>query len=209
MIFIDTRIDAPSAEAIAEAKARGDELLHIPALRCEPTDIPLNFDGCGAAFVASPRAAKIAARALSHFKGVVWAVGNTTAEILRSLGIPVAREGSTGGASAFFAGLRSEDVQIPGRIAWVSALETAENRDELSREYGCAIVHFPVYRTVPADILEDRLKCLSRPRTWLFYSGKGVTAFRRYLGPEDRVELHGKSAAKVGGDILNASIMKL
>ena len=209
MLFIDTRIDAPPAEAFAEAKARGDELVHIPALRCEPTCVALRLAGCGAAFAASPRAAKIAAGALLQYKGAVWAVGKTTADVLRGSGIPVAREGSTGGAAAFFAGLRSGGIPVPGRIAWISATETAENRDGLSREYKCEIVHFPVYRTFPADISGEALESLPRPRTWLFYSGKGVAALRRYLAPEDRVELHGKSAARAGADILKASIMQL
>ena len=112
MLFIDTRIDAPPAEAFAEAKARGDELVHIPALRCEPTCVALRLDGCGAAFAASPRAAKIAAGALLQYKGAVWAVGKTTADVLRGSGIPVAREGSTGGAAAFFAGLRAGGIHL-------------------------------------------------------------------------------------------------
>jgi len=208
MLFIDTRISPPDERWVESVALAGNRVAHIPALECIPTGISVNLDGFDAAFVASPRAANLSSGGLSHFNGLVWAVGATTAETLRKKGIQVSRVGDASGAGTFFAQLKQEfEGRLPvRRVAWISAEETIENRDELSRVSGIEIVHFPVYRTVPTHPGFQTVSALPKPRTWLFYSGKAVRSFKAYIDSTDCVELHGRSAAQAGASILNAVI---
>lgn len=208
MLFIDTRISPPDKRWVESVTVAGNTVVHIPALECVPTGISVNLDGFDAAFVASPRAAKLLSDELAHFKGLVWAVGKATALTLRETGIPVSRVGDASGAGTFFAQLVKElDGKLPvHRLAWIAAEETTENREEMSQVYGMEIVHFPVYRTVPTHPDFQTVSTLPKPRTWLFYSGKAVQSFKAYIDGADGVELHGRSAAIAGANLLNAVI---
>jgi uroporphyrinogen-III synthase len=142
------------------------------------------------------------------FSGKVWAVGKGTARTLIDDNIVVEFSGDGSGAAVFFAKIAGEcGGTFPvHKLAWISAEETAENRDNLSRLYGCEITHFPVYKTVDAHPDWDVIDTLPGPRTWLFYSAKAFRSFEAHIATADIVELHGGSAARAGADILNAVI---
>lgn len=194
MLVIDTRITPPTAAAILAEKSNGNEIFHLPALAYRATGISVNLSGCDAAFIGSPRAARLTENVLENFDGPVFAAGDKTAVRLLELGISVADAGSGNGIEEDFEKfLKKRRCE---NFAWISAAETAVNLDFLASRFGISIRHFPVYETFPAPVDEKFLKNLEHPVAWNFYSGKGVQALIRFVQSNDVVNLFGASAKR-------------
>lgn len=197
MLVVYTKMDAPSPDFVRREEALGNLVWHVPALEFRRTGIVPDLKGFDAAFVASPRAAVIAADALAHFEGAVFAAGAGSAQVLLQRGISVSIAGSGNGAEMDFPGfLKKFPVR---RIAWISARRTAADWRAIALRCAVAIEHFPVYETFPAVVDEEKLSTLKHPVEWRFFSGMAVEAFKRFIRDEDRVTLHGASAEKAFG----------
>ncbi len=198
MTVIDTRIEAPSPEDVEREKSLGNRLVHLPALEMIPLERPFSLSAFDTAFVASPRAARLACESLKKWGKNVWAVGNATAAVLRGFGVNVSREGNAAGALFFFEQIAEAYREFPAKkIAWLSALETEVSLEFLRQKYGVEIVHFPLYKTLFRKPEPEEIEALPRPRQWRFYSGKGVESLFAYIAPADEVEFTGKSAEKM------------
>ncbi len=194
MLVIYTKMEPPPADFIQRERAAGNSVWHVPALNFRRTGIVPDLEGFDAAFVASPRAAVIAAESLAHFDGAVFAAGPGSARVLLQMGISVSAAGSGNGAEKDFPEfLKKRPVS---RVAWISARETAADLRAIALQCAVSVEHFPVYETFPAAIDEGKLSKLERPVEWHFFSGKAVQAFRRFIQGGDRVKLHGASAEK-------------
>ena len=124
MNLIFTKIDAPSKEFVESEKAKGNVVLHIPALKFSKTEISLEIFECDAAFVGSPRAAMIACDALKNFNGSIFTAGEKTAQFLLQQGISVAAAGTLEGASKNFP--ESSRIRQTKEIPWMSPQEQPE-----------------------------------------------------------------------------------
>ena len=192
--LIFTKIDAPSKEFVESEKAKGNVVLHIPALKFSKTEISLEIFECDAAFVGSPRAAMIACDALKNFNGSIFTAGEKTAQFLLQQGISVAAAGTLEGDSKNFPEFLR--IRKTKKIAWISAQETAADLTKIAEENHVAIQHFPVYKTNAAEIDEEKMQALTHPLIWNFYSGKAVKAMLRFVQKNDAVNLFGASAKK-------------
>ncbi|MDR1758897.1 MAG: uroporphyrinogen-III synthase [Fibrobacter sp.] len=198
MTVIDTRMDAPSSEEAEREKNLGICLVHLPALEMIPLETPVCLSSFDTAFVASPRAARLAQESLKKWGRNVWAVGSATAAILRNSGVKVSEEGNAEGALLFFEQIAKTHREFPAKkIAWLSALETEVSLEFLREKYGAEIVHFPLYETLFRKPSVEEIENLPHPRKWRFYSGKGVESLFSYIAAADEVELVGKSAEKM------------
>ncbi len=192
MLVIDTKLTPPDAETLAREASAGNEVWHVPALQYRPTGIRLDLSGCDAAFLGSPRAVELAKDVLKDFSGVIFTAGKKTAQCLLQKGIPVAAAGSENGAGKDFPQfLKIRNVQ---KVAWISAAQTAADLSQIAKENSIEIQHFPIYETSPAPVDEEKLRSLSHPVGWNFYSGKAVLALKRFIQKEDVVRLFGASA---------------
>lgn len=206
MLVIDTRITSPEEEFLKAEEAKGNSVQHLPALAFSPTGIPVDLTRFDAAFVGSSRAADIAGNILLQFKGLVFSAGEKTAKSLERMGCRVAFVGSGKGAESDLSECAKKwHFQ---KLAWISAKETAADRGNISIKLSIEIVHFPVYETVATTPDEKMMESLPHPRKWLFFSGKAVKAFSRFLSPGDRVELHGASAARAGAALLDSEVLE-
>lgn len=194
MLVIYTKMEPPPADFVQRERAFGKSVRHVPALECRRTGIVPDLNGFDAAFVASPRAAVIAAEALAHFDGAVFAAGPGSARTLLQMGISVSAAGSGDGAEKDFPGfLKKRPVRS---VAWISARQTAADLNAIALQNAVSVEHFPVYETFPAAVDAEKLSKLERPVEWHFFSGKAVQAFKKFIREGDCVKLHGASAEK-------------
>lgn len=195
-LLIDTRIETPDSDWVKEQNSQGFEVLHLPALEVESLNTILDWSGVEALFLASPRAVFLAQEDLKKFNGPIWAVGPGTAKALTKIGLKATEVGDSEGAFPFLENLQSRDAgTFPiSVLAWVSAEETAVDLDFTATHFQLKIRHFPVYRTVFKKYDFSYMNSLSKPRKWLFYSGRAVESFASFISSDDDVLCIGKSA---------------
>lgn len=194
MIVIDTKISPPDETLIAAEAAKGNRIVHVPALRYETTGISVNLAGFEAAFIGSPRAARLVQMKLENFRGALFCAGSKTAQLILQWGIPVAFAGAGNGIEADFESFLK--IRKVKNLAWISASETSANIEEIGKKFSLSVRHFAVYETQPAEVDEVFLNGLEHPVCWNFYSGKGVKALRKFVRKNDLVNLYGISAQK-------------
>lgn len=194
MIVIDTKISPPDETLVESETAKGNRVVHVPALCEVPTEIAFDLVGFEAAFVGSPRAARLAQTQLENFHGAIFCAGKKTAQIVLQWGISVAGAGAGNGIESDFE--RFLKFRRLENWAWISASETSADLTALAQKFALKIRHFAVYETLPAAVDKNFLNGLEHPVCWNFYSGKGVKALREFVRKEDVVNLYGISARK-------------
>lgn len=201
MLWIETGIASPKAEMQEEACKQNALVLHLPALFVEPLHSDFSLDSFEAVFVASPRAAKIAAAKILDFQKknnrAIFALGSGTATALKKENIENCLSGDGSGAETFLQAIKDglyAPKTLPKKIAWISAEETAADLKALANLFKIDIVHIPVYRTINRNFSEDEVKKIIHPCKWFLRSGKGVNAVSRYFSENDSFEAIGKSA---------------
>lgn len=200
MVWVETGLEPPGGELLALAAREGAEVVHVPALEVVDLELEFSLTGFDAAFVGSPRAARLAARELLNFKGEIFAAGSGTATALETAGVRVSKTGGGTGALEMLRELAAASG-LPKNFAWLSAKETAVNLGELSREFGIEISHFALYETQASRGLAAALAGIPAPRKFLLRSGKAARAVAGFLNAGDECVPFGKSAERALGEI--------
>lgn len=200
MVWVETGLEPPKPEVLELAAKEGAKVVHVPALEVVSLELEFSLDGFEAAFVGSPRAAKLVAQKLSDFRGEVLAAGSGTAAALARAGICASKVGGGNGAFEVLKDFAAAS-ELPKKIAWLSAKETAADLGELAKEFGIEISHFAVYETLASRGLEPALAGIPAPRKFLLRSGKAVLAVRAFLCAGDECVPFGKSAERALGEI--------
>lgn len=193
MVVVETGIEPPKPEVFALALEAGAEVAHVPALEVVNLELEFSLEGFDAAFVGSPRAAALALPELAKFAGEIFAPGQGTAKVLSRAGLGVSRVGSGAGAFEMFREAAASG-ELPKKIAWLSAQETAADLNELAQKFGMEVSHFALYRTLPSGKLAAELRAVPQPRKFLLRSGKAVRAIAAFLCEGDECVPFGKSA---------------